>query len=150
MLLLLTGEKHRGKTTAAALLACRLHRMGRRVRGILAPALYAGGRPRGFDLVDIATARRVPFARRPGPGEPFTFDAGGLAFGRTVLARCRREARPGDFTLVDEFGPLELAGGGWREEVDRLAAAGRGHLVLVVRRELAAATGALYAGAFPV
>ena len=55
MLLLLTGERHAGKTTAAALLACRPCRQGRPVQGILAPALYAGGRPRGFDLVDLAS-----------------------------------------------------------------------------------------------
>ena len=40
------------------------------------------------------------------------------------------------WTVFDEFGPLEVRGGGWRKGVDRLVASGRAAVLLVVRQAL--------------
>jgi len=51
-----------------------------------------------------------------------------------------------ELIIVDEFGPLELRGDGWRKDVDSLLALSNALILLVVRRELAHRVQELYAG----
>jgi nucleoside-triphosphatase THEP1 len=74
----------------------------------------------------------------------FSFLAAGLELGRTALSR--ESARSADLIVVDEFGPWELDGGGWRKNVDELLAAApaasflpsktAGAVLLIVRDQL--------------
>jgi nucleoside-triphosphatase THEP1 len=48
--------------------------------------------------------------------------------------------------IVDEFGPLELNGKGWRSDVDNLLAGKHPPILLVVRSGLADEARKLYAG----
>ncbi len=141
-----TGPKHHGKTTAATELVRRARSEGHAVAGLLAPSLWEGGRLAGFDGIDVATGERRPLARCAAVGEErvgaFTFSEGGLAFGRAALAP--EATGKADLVVVDEFGPLELRGAGWRPEVDRLAASAAGLVLLVVRSSLAEAVAGLY------
>lgn len=52
--------------------------------------------------------------------------------------------RSADLVIVDEFGPLELGGHGWREDVDLLLAETDTVVVLVVREELVQEVERLY------
>ncbi len=92
----------------------------------------------GFDILDLATGRRRPLATRGRAGPEttgkFAFDADGLALGRAALSD--GAAVTADLVVVDEFGPLELHGGGWRAQVDRLVEEAHGLVLLVVRRAL--------------
>jgi nucleoside-triphosphatase THEP1 len=148
-----TGPTRSGKTTAAGRLAERAAAAGAAVAGLLAAAVGRGGRPDGYDVVDLATGARRPLARAAEDGEAdvgrFRFDPEGLAFGRAALAAA--SARAADLVIVDEFGPLELQGGGWWPAVDGLLAGGfAGVLLLVVRERRAGDVARLYARWQPV
>ncbi len=148
-IVLWTGPKHSGKSTAAAALVRRARRCGFAVAGVLAEAVHDGGRRIGFDVVDLRTGARAALARRGGEG-PQT--AGSYAFageGLTLGAEALRAAAGADLVIVDEFGPLELSGGGWREAVEELVVRARGVLLLVVRAELAGKVRRLWPGAEP-
>lgn len=140
------GRKHSGKTTAAAKLVEQATAEGFVVAGLLAPAIYGDGCLLGFDGVDIATGRRLPLVRRlessAGHVSPFAFTADGLSFGNAALA-CSA-ARAAALVIVDEFGPLEFRGDGWRTAVDQLVLSCRGVLLLVVREALASDVLQLY------
>lgn len=152
MLLLWTGEKHSGKTTAAMRLVDSVRADGFSVAGLLAPSIYCQGELVGFDALDIATDAKCPLARRVQKGEtlpPDTVRAGrfrllpeGIELGEEALRS--QAAQAADLVVIDEFGPLELDGGGWRPAVDALVGRQRGAVLLVVRRELAEAVRRLY------
>ncbi len=144
--ILCVGAKHGGKTTAMQSLAERAVAQGRTVRGLLAPSVCENRQPIGYDVVDLSSGRSAVLARRGREGPEFTgeftFDAEGLSFGRAVLAN--EASFQADLVIVDEFGPLELKGRGWRREVDALAARAGGTVLLVVRRRLAEQVARLY------
>ena len=140
------GEKHSGKTTSAAKLAEIARDEGFNVAGLLAPALYSEGRLTGFDALDLGNEKRAPLARRqtnPRKPGPFDFIKDGLKLGNAALSA--EAAKSADLIIVDEFGPLELNGDGWRKNVDSILASSEAVILLVVRRELADEVERLYA-----
>ncbi|MDY6914214.1 MAG: nucleoside-triphosphatase [Planctomycetota bacterium] len=145
-LILWTGPKHSGKTTAVLKLVSKARSAGFSVAGLVAPAVYHGRRLTGFDVVDIHTKKRTTLSRLGGHGPQiigeFALTAEGLALGRKALGPAAGTA---DMVIVDEFGPLELAGGGWREAVDELLRSTGGLGLLVVRDGSVDAVRRLYA-----
>jgi nucleoside-triphosphatase THEP1 len=142
-----TGEKHCGKTAAAARLAETARAEGFVVVGLLAPSTYHKGRLTGYDVFDLRKKIRASLAHRKTNGnkaERFTFFADGLELGREALSPTA--TKTADIIIVDEFGPLELRGDGWRREVDSLLALSDALILLVVRCELADRIKELYAG----
>jgi len=138
MLILWTGPKHCGKTTSATRLAQVARAEGFNVAGLLAPSLYHNSKLLGFDVLDFQNQTRAPLARRKisqSKAGPFTFIADGLKFGNAVLSA--EATKSADLIIVDEFGPLELKGQGWRRNVDSLLISSNAVVLLVVRQELA-------------
>jgi nucleoside-triphosphatase THEP1 len=135
---LVAGGSGEGKTRFLADLRAELVRRGVPAGGFLAPGRWEGGRRAGFDLEDAATGARRELSRRDGPPQwerlagPFHFSPEALVAGRALLAA----APEGGVLLVDEVGPLELAGGGWSAELDRLAQGRQAPMVWAVRRPL--------------
>lgn len=121
-LVLLSGPRHSGKTGACRALAAQARSRGWSVGGVLAPAVFQAGRCVGYDAVDLATGQSAPLARLAVGGDErvgrFGFLAAGLALGRVALAKAAA-ADPG-LVVVDEVGPLELAGGGWAAHLEKL------------------------------
>jgi len=147
-LILWVGEKHSGKTTSAANLAQTARDEGFNVAGLLAPSLYHDGKLIGFDALDLGNEKRAPLARHqtnPGKAGPFAFVNDGLKLGNAALSA--EATKSADLIIVDEFGPLELNGDGWRKNVDSLLASSEAVILLVVRRELADEVRQLYADA---
>jgi len=145
-LILWVGEKHSGKTTSAGELAQAARVKGFKIAGLLAPSLYNNGVLAGFDVLDVRTEVRAPLASRRaggGRGEPYTFTAEGLKVGRSALSAVATKSA--ELIIVDEFGPLELSGGGWRKDVDSLLISSDAVILLVVRSELAEEVRRLYA-----
>jgi nucleoside-triphosphatase THEP1 len=145
-LILWVGEKHSGKTASAANLARTAHDEGFNVSGVLAPSLYCDGRLIGFDALDLGSEKRAPLARRqtgPGKSQQFTFITDGLKLGNAALSA--EATKSVDLIIVDEFGPLELNGDGWRKNVDSLLASSSAVILLIVRQELADEVRQLYA-----
>jgi nucleoside-triphosphatase THEP1 len=148
LILLWAGAKHSGKTTGLREVVRLCRRAGLAVAGVLAPGVYEGGELAGFDVVDLSTGRREGFLRRAVAGADgarvgeYVLDEEGGRLGRRALSdNVTREA---DLVIVDEFGPLELAGDGWRDAVDRLARRGAVALLLVVREALVDRAAELY------
>jgi nucleoside-triphosphatase len=136
-LILFTGRKHSGKTTAAERLARQLCSEGFRVAGLLAPSVYEDNRLVGFGAADLRVDRQIEVANRrtaEGEGGRWMFTKEGLKLGKAALNPSA--AGSADLIIIDEFGPLELEGKGWRKEVDSLLASTNIPVVLVVRQEL--------------
>ena len=136
-MIILTGETGSGKTTCAAAVVELLRQRGVKVGGVLATGLLHESRRSGFDITDLSTGRTVPLCREGEAGSAaeqrwgrFTFAHEGLELGREALTVRGPSA---DVVVVDEVGPLELAGGGWAAALDELAAGFRGG-ILVDRR----------------
>jgi len=140
-LFLITGKKHSGKTTFVKKLAERLKRENFRIAGFTAPSVYEGAFLSGFDLVDIRSSRRVKFARRKSTVDGFQFSEEGYRFGRKILES--KETQNADLIIIDEFGPMELEGDGWRKNVNS-PLENQKCLLLVVREELVERVEKLY------
>jgi nucleoside-triphosphatase THEP1 len=145
-LVLWTGQKHSGKTASAASLVNVAREKGFNVAGLLAPSVYRDGELLGFDAVDLQNETRAPLARRrteAGKARKFEFLHEGLRLGNTALSA--EAAKSADLIVIDEFGPLELNGRGWRNNIDSLTASSNALILLVVRQELAESVCRLYA-----
>ena len=133
---LLTGAVGAGKTTALRALVEKLQVVGKNVRGIVAHRVMEKECVVGYDLEVIGQDARLPLARKEGAGSerigPFVFSDEALLVGRRTL----RESANAEVVVVDEFGPLELEGGGWAEEVKWLLRESNAVMVLVVRETL--------------
>jgi len=144
-LILWTGRKHSGKTTGAARLVRAAREKGYIVAGLLAPAVHRDDALIGFDAVDLRSGQRAALARdngSVGTAGRFEFLAEGLRLGNTSLSPAATASA--DLVVVDEFGPLELNGQGWRRSVDQLLQSCKATMLLVVREELADEVERLY------
>jgi nucleoside-triphosphatase THEP1 len=145
-LVLWTGQKHSGKTTSAARLINTAREEGFNVAGLLAPSVYRDGELLGFDVIDLQNETRAPLARRkaePGKTGKFEFLQSGLKLGNAALSD--EATKSTNLIVIDEFGPLELNGRGWRKSVDSLMDSSNALILLVVRQELAESVLQLYA-----
>ena len=140
-IILWMGPKHSGKSTRLLELSEHLKKKGFKVCGLLAPSVYDGADLIGFDGVDLSDGRREALLKHTQAGG-FAFTEQGLELGRGALNTSAVEGA--DLVVVDEFGPFELSGGGWRECVDLLVESARSVVLLVVRRELAEDVEQLY------
>ena len=144
-LVLWVGPKHSGKTTSVARLAQKAKKEGFNVAGMLAPSVYADKHLTGFEVVDLRTGRRLPLATRKinqTQQGGFAFTQTGLEFGSNALST--EAVKSAELIIVDEFGPLELEGKGWRENVDLLFSAVDALMLLVVRNQIAGRIQDLY------
>jgi nucleoside-triphosphatase THEP1 len=151
MVLVLTGPVHGGKTTFLERSLPAWSDRGLRLSGFLSPAVTDESGGRGYDLAEVGTDRRRPYLRLT--GVPGAEHAGPYAFVPAALERARsiiREAGPSGLLVVDEVGPLELAGGGlWPALRDALRRQDR-TILLVVREEALDGFSAAIAPVVPV
>lgn len=136
--LILCGDIGTGKTTALREIVDGLRADGRRIAGILSPAVLRGKERIGYDLIDLSDGRRTELSRiapRKEPGSPFvgrfTFREEGLRAGRAALSTSAAAAA--DVVVVDEVGPWELANQGWAGSLQRLARETDTPMIWVVR-----------------
>ncbi len=144
-LILWAGPKHSGKTSRATRLVEELRRSGYTIGGFLAPSIYREETLIGFEILDLQNDQRVELAERSkerGRVAGFTFCDRGIDLGRQAL-RLAVES-PVDLVVVDEFGPLELAGNGWRDDVEMLLRSSPLTILLVVRNEVVPRVRQLY------
>ncbi len=145
-LILWTGPKHCGKTTSATRLIQMARAEGFIVAGILEPSLYDNGELLGFDVLNVQNQKRTPLARRNKDKSQtgfFNFITDGLKFGNAVLST--EAIKFADLVIIDEFGPLELKGHGWRRNIDSLLSSGNAVILIIIRQELKDTFRQLYA-----
>ncbi len=151
MVLVLTGPVHGGKTTFLERTLPLWAGRGLACTGFISPAVAGGIDAAGYDLVEIGTDRRRPYLRLR--GEPGAERTGPYVFVPAALERARsiiRDAGPSGLLVVDEVGPLELAGGGlWPALRDALKRQDR-TVLIVVREGLLKELGAVLAPLVPV
>lgn len=136
-LILWTGPKHAGKTTKVLQLVEATRRKGLVVAGVVAPSVRRNDRLVGFNCMDLRTGKQAALARLGGShaqAGKFSFQREGLQLGAQALSPAA--TRNADLIVVDEYGPFELAHGGWRKAVDRLMASRGAPILMVVRQEL--------------
>jgi nucleoside-triphosphatase THEP1 len=141
-LVLLTGAKNSGKTTFVQQLVEKLKKENYQISGFTAPSIYEGAFLLGFDILCIRSGRKVKLAKRKSAAETFTFSKKALALGNSILNS--NETKSSDLVIIDEFGPLELAGKGWRKGTDELIQSAGPLILLVVRKESAEKVRRLY------
>ncbi len=128
MNVLLSGVAGGGRTAFAGRLAEQFLRQGFLTGGFLCPSRTREGEGPASVIVDLLNGRSRPFGRRgrpegvPGPGEtavgPWFLSASGFAFGAQAVGRAVTLKTP--LVFLDEIGPLELDGGGFRWLADLL------------------------------
>lgn len=135
---IITGEKHSGKTTFALDLVNYLKEKGIALGGFLAPGFFVDNRRASFDMLALATGETYPLCSiHPRNGiriGPFWFDEKTLQIGHQLLDPAQLGAA--NIIFIDEVGPLELNGDGWAAAIDKLMQQPRLTLVMVVRRSM--------------
>lgn len=142
MIFLFTGKKHCGKTTALQNIVTLLKENNYKVAGFTAPSIYEGAFLLAFDLLDINTNQKIPFAKRPTPNSPFEFSQQAFDFGNKILTS--KQTIAADLVIIDEFGPLEINRLGWRTSADNLINHHKKNTLLVVRNDSLEQTKAIY------
>jgi len=139
-LILVTGAVDSGKSSWCSAFSAA----HREFDGVLLRKVFRGARRIGYDAVRPCSGATVPFSRLKGaepPGwksaeavGPFTISEPGKETASRWLLEALGSAAPG--LIVDEIGPLELAGGGLAASLRRiLADSAPRRLILVVRRD---------------
>jgi len=135
---IVTGARDCGKTTALVEAVEELKRLGHRVAGFVQPAERHDDEKNAYFVRDVATGEEAPLARKLAlgrglAGTRFEFDPAGFALARRALAR----VASGDVLVVDEMGPLELSGEGHMQPVRvALATPGLAGAVVCIRDHL--------------
>jgi nucleoside-triphosphatase THEP1 len=145
--IIVTGAIDSGKTSW-----CReLVAANPAIRGVLLLKVYRQGHRIGYDAWRVPEGARLPFARTEGhepPGwdtaeriGPFSISRAGLQNANSWLSEAAAASRTAPASgsravIVDEIGPLELAGGGLSPGLGTLlASAIQMTLYIVVRRD---------------
>lgn len=140
--LLLCGHVGEGKSHALQVLMEGLRTDGRRVAGILSPAVHCNGRCVGYDLIDIASGSRTALSRSAGQAEQaqhprvgdYMFMPEGLSAGQAALSV--QTIAGADVVMVDEVGPWELRDQGWAGQLYELTLETATPMIWVVRSDI--------------
>lgn len=136
-LLILTGPVHSGKTSFLRTLAADARRRGLPAAGYLSAAVFDGDDRAGYDLEILPEGASYPFLRKEG-------ESGWPRVGPYVVVpdtleraiRTIRSSAGAHLFIVDELGPLELAGEGVWPALEGVFARPPAVLVLTIRDSL--------------
>jgi nucleoside-triphosphatase THEP1 len=151
--IVVTGVQGAGKTSFVRAQVVAWQAAGRRVAGVLAPAVFADTARVGYDVICLPGGERRPLARVDGGCAgatrvgPYVFDDEAFRAGTAALRRATADAC--EVAVLDEVGPLEIAGGGWATGLAAILAAAQPipRLVVVVRPALVEAVAARFPAA---
>ncbi|MFP4472172.1 MAG: nucleoside-triphosphatase [Bacteroidales bacterium] len=136
--IIISGEKHHGKTTFALNLAAALKKNGKQTAGFCAHGQFESNRRSAFEILSMESGDRKPLCSiHGGDGEeigPFRFYEAGQQFGRSLLEPATLPN--GAYVFIDEVGPLEMKDRGWAPAIEELMDQPRLKLVMIVRKSL--------------
>ena len=141
-IILLTGPKHSGKTTACQRFVKKARHADMRIGGIVSPGRYdSRGKKTGIEVIDVATAKQrllavtVSDPQQATIGEyQFCPETMRWALERVLSAL----VLPLDVIIIDEIGPLEFDHeGGFAPALDRIPTSRAKIAILVLRKSLA-------------
>jgi len=138
-MIIIKGEKHRGKTSFAQKITDELKEKNYKITGFLAPGEFDLNGRSEFSLQDLKNGKTHLLCSNKADKNlkktgRFYFRESGLQFGRKIL---KTENLIGsDFVFIDELGPFELKGKGWSSSVEELLRNPDFKLVCLVRENL--------------
>jgi len=123
-IIIISGEKHSGKTRKITQIAEQLQNCGEKICGIVSIGSFTDGKRTSFKLMDISSKQIKPFMLVDNKDNfnvklgSFYVDTGTLNWGKSILQKaitsdCRH-------CFIDEVGKWELSGEGWAEELKLL------------------------------
>ena len=139
---LVTGDREEGKTAFVNKMIGEMKQEGRKITGFLAIGIHdAKGIRRGFTIRNIETGEESEFCVTDGPAGwekvgKFKINPAGLAKGYEWMSS--EKIRESDVLVIDELGPLEMAGRGWSDLISRILLEDPKPMIWTVRRSLAA------------
>jgi nucleoside-triphosphatase THEP1 len=131
---ILTGPVHSGKTTLLKKIIPLLKEKGIKIDGYLSESVWKNNECFGYRLTDLKNRRSYPFILREGKEEwekigPFFLVPDSLSRAKEIIRRTKNS----DLAVVDEVGPLELAGKGVWPSLTEAFSSPRLDLLLVIR-----------------
>jgi len=136
---IITGQQGSGKTTFLSELINHLKAEGISVGGFIAHGFWKDNIRDGFELEDLQTGEKIVLSQ----SEPvakwkkfrrFYFNPEGFKFGEKILSPERSENM--DLIAIDEIGPFELEGKGWRKAIDNLIQETNKPMIWVCRKNI--------------
>lgn len=122
-IILITGKVQEGKSgfIKSFIELCQQHRLN--LAGFVAEGTFKNDKRDSFTLIDIATGKRVALAKRTkmegwSRYRDFYFNPEGFKAGGEMLGGGLE--RGADLLVLDELGPMELAGEGWSSIIEKL------------------------------
>lgn len=124
--IILCARQGEGKTSFLRDVLSEAAEQGRRVGGLILPAVFEDGRRVGYDVVDVRNGRRWALARRIGQRDAtvserclipqlaigsYEFDSPAIVRGVEAIIGSVRDRL--DLVAIDEIGPLEFRGEAW-------------------------------------
>lgn len=112
---ILSGAQGEGKTRRCLEIVADLKSEEESVGGIVAPGFWKKNIRSGFDLMDVQTHQKIPFAKRePENGwikiKTFYFNPRAIHEGEAIL---RKAVLENDWIVLDEIGKLDIKGQLW-------------------------------------
>lgn len=112
---ILTAKQGEGKTTRCLEIFKTLKSKGKSVGGIVAPGFWENDIRSGFELMDVNSTQRIPFAQRVPRKDwlkikAFYFNPEAIMQGELILRSAVQEK---DWILLDEIGKLDIEGNLW-------------------------------------
>jgi nucleoside-triphosphatase THEP1 len=138
---IIAGEREEGKTTLLLRRVEDLKAEGKKVSGFVAIGIHAeNGERKGFNIRNIETGEEVEFCVSDGHSEwekigRFRINPEGLVKGYEWMAT--RQIENSDILVIDELGPLEMAGRGWSPLIDQILRDCPKPMIWTVRNSLA-------------
>ena len=112
---ILSGAQGEGKTTRCLELVDQLKAKGESVGGIVASGFWENNIRSGFDLMDVQSLQKIPFAKREAEEawlkiKAYYFNPLAIQEGEGIL---RRAVSENDWIILDEIGKLDIQGYLW-------------------------------------
>ncbi len=112
---ILTGAQGEGKTTRCLEIVEHLKSKGETIGGIVAPGFWENNVRTGFELMDVQTFQKIPFAQKEAVEgwqkiKTFYFDPKAIEKGEIIL---RSAVQQNDWIVLDEIGKLDMNGHLW-------------------------------------
>jgi len=137
-IVLVVGSKSSGKTAYLRLVIRRARQHGLKVGGILSPGELQGGTKQEYFVEDVRTGQKTRLAwlsnEESSPIQVGSYSFNPRAF--EMANRILRESQDADVVVLDEYGPLEKSGGGFRPALEYLLQNYSGILFIALRPSL--------------
>jgi nucleoside-triphosphatase THEP1 len=136
---IIKGTRGSGKSTFLAQLIYLLKKEGISIGGFIAHGFWKNNVRDKFELEDLQTREKITLCQTDAVNgwekfRRFYFNPEGFVFGENSLSPDNLQNV--EITVIDEIGPFELQGKGWRKAIDKLLAETDKPMIWVCRESI--------------